>query len=322
MKQIWKIVAKILKFFFAAFVVVFVATLTYQFAQRVYPDSPLLQAMLLILFDIAAFSWFTALKDGAEGSIQRAVAGIMFVISLFAVGLVVAAETITGESAAMAGITVETIRSYATWAIVALAFLNTAASYIYYFVNPKNLKAMQEQAHLERQREHELKMAEFEMDMQEQILKETEKSMAHEAKLAGGEIAATIGAREMQAFYARLGVKKKEDGTFVLDTQWRDAPPPRLTAQPTTTDNSPGFRLGPNNRKGNKAWNLPGWLKKQLVTAAVCPACGVEAVMRDIGRGQMECQNCSAVLSLGAATPAPAPTANGNGHPNDPTQAP
>lgn len=216
MKTVWKTIGSFLKFAFAVGVIIFVATLTYSFAQKVYPTQPLLQVMLLILFDAAALVWFVTFKDVADGTIQRAISGIMFFVSLLSIMLIVAAETITGTAAAMIGITVETLRAYATWAIVILAFLNASASYFFYLAHPKTLQRMREQYEQERAREHEEKMRDIDMDMREAVIKETEIAMLEEASSAGKAIAAALRDREMKNFYARLGVEKQANGRFIL----------------------------------------------------------------------------------------------------------
>ncbi len=216
MKNLLKTIGSGAKFVFSAIVFAFVLSLSYSFAQTIYPDNPANQLMVMALYDVAALIWFAVFMYAAKGTAQRALSISMFIISLAGVLLLVAAETISAETASIGGLDIQTLQGYATWSIVLLAGLNLFCGYLYYIISPANLAAMTETAELERQYKHDQDMREKEFEFKAQVQEETMSQMSGEVTMIASQAAKALAARQLEVFYAKIGVTRDANGNFLL----------------------------------------------------------------------------------------------------------
>jgi hypothetical protein len=182
---------------------------------------------------------------------------------------------------------------------------------------------MQEAYEKERQREHESKMLNLQMDIKEEILKETESAMREEAKRVAKQAARSLMENEMQTFYSGIGVKKLSNGTFVMNAKWSDpdqATTPALPGEPipppASGNNHTGYHRHTRTNSAS-GWKIPDFISKKILTAFICPHCKQEAVMSNLNDGTMKCNSCGQIVALAPASP-PTPTLPANGNGNDP----
>jgi len=98
MKDILATVGKIGGLVFAAAVIGFTSWMTLNLAGRLIPGNTILQAMVLVLFDVGAFVWFTQFITQARGTVQWAIAGIGFVVGIVGTVIMTAGELVLGQS--------------------------------------------------------------------------------------------------------------------------------------------------------------------------------------------------------------------------------
>jgi hypothetical protein len=98
MNEIMKETAKVAGYVFAVLVVGFTSVLTFQMAARLVPGNILMQAMVLILFDVGAIVWFTQFLFVARGVMQWVLSGIGFLVGLVGAVVMAAGELVLGQS--------------------------------------------------------------------------------------------------------------------------------------------------------------------------------------------------------------------------------
>lgn len=70
-------------------------------------------------------------------------------------------------------------------------------------------------------------------------------------------------------------------------------PPTRPSAPPRQ------FRMSmPVQGRGGKLRSLPKFISNRLATTVLCPTCGTEEPVKDLGNGSLECLTCHSVLGL------------------------
>ena len=98
MKDIFATIGKIGGLIFAAAVIGFTSWMTLNLAGRLIPGNTILQAMVLVLFDVGAFVWFVQFLTQARGTVQWAIAGIGFVVGIVGTVIMTAGELVLGQS--------------------------------------------------------------------------------------------------------------------------------------------------------------------------------------------------------------------------------
>ena len=135
MKDILGTIVKIGGFIFAALVITFTSWMTWLLAQRLIPDSTILQAMTLVLFDGAALVWFGTFIGNAKGTLQWAISGIGFLVGLAGAIIMAAGELILGQS-----LVVLEDPTTLGWILVATvivaALAHASLVYTYHFADP------------------------------------------------------------------------------------------------------------------------------------------------------------------------------------------
>ena len=97
MKDIMSAIGKIGGLIFAAAVIGFTSWMTLNLAGRLIPGNTILQAMVLVLFDVGAFVWFIQFVTQARGTVQWAIAGIGFVVGIVGTVIMTAGELVLGQ---------------------------------------------------------------------------------------------------------------------------------------------------------------------------------------------------------------------------------
>ena len=316
MKGLLSPIGKGMKFIFALVVFIFILSLSYGFARRVYPDNAMNQIMMLALYDFGAFVWYFTFKNSAEGTYQRAVCIGMFLISILGVVLLVGAETLTTDAANMAGITIETLRGYATWSVIGLGMLHLLATYLYSLVHPDSLNEIREKWRLERIQEHENAIEEAAIKQEAEIDKRSLKNLDKLMDEIASELANAKAAGLRTRILNRMGMVQTENGFRLSDgiipTNWRDAPTKLSGASDIPVRNPPPLITGKaNNTRARRFWNLPNFVNKRMATTVHCPTCQSEQPVQSVEDGNLQCTNCQTILTLQPST---------NGHTENPTE--
>jgi len=314
MKGLLSPIGKGLKFIFGLIVFIFILSLSYGFARRVYPDNAMNQIMMLALYDFGAFVWYFTFKNSAEGTSQRAICIGMFLISILGVVLLIGAETLTNSAASMAGISIETLRGYATWSVIGLGMLHLLATYFYSLVHPDSLNEIREKWRLERIQEHENAIEEAAIKQEAEIDKRSLKNLDKIMDEIAADVANAKAAGLRSRILNRMGVTQTENGFTLSDgiipTTWKDAPKLSGASHP------PLFTSKASNTKARKSWNFPNFIAKRMATTVHCPTCQSEQPVQSIQDGNLQCITCQTILTLQPSNGhTENPTKGGNGNP-------
>ena len=97
MEDVGKNIGKIATFVFAFLLICYTSYLTFMLAQRMIPNSLLMQIMTLVLFDVSAVVWFVSFISQARGSAQWSISAIGFFIGLVGSVTMAGGELILGQ---------------------------------------------------------------------------------------------------------------------------------------------------------------------------------------------------------------------------------
>lgn len=144
MKVLGPAVSKILLGLFMVAIFALTVTLTFGSLTRLFPDNNLKAASGLLLFDIAGLVWFLVLIFLSRGGTQRAIAFLMFLLSVLGTGL------FSGLDSMMSGQQLVEIPVWAGESIVytffGVTFANLFMLYIHHMASPERSIEMRTQA--------------------------------------------------------------------------------------------------------------------------------------------------------------------------------
>lgn len=134
MSKIGKFVGQILVIVFAAVIIGYTSFLTFILAGRIVPDNLILQAVTVVLFDGAAFVWFTLFLTRANSVYQWGIAAVSWVVSIVLVCIMAGGELAMSQSL----FTVENperLGFLLVIAVIGAAVYNAAMVYIFHLVD-------------------------------------------------------------------------------------------------------------------------------------------------------------------------------------------
>ncbi len=135
MKDILATIGKIMGLIFAAGVISFTGWMTMKLGQRLIPNDPLMQWMILVLFDGAAVVWFFQFITQARGTAQWAMSALGWLIGLAGAVVMTGGELVLGQKLVV--IDDPTRFGWLVIATVVLAALSHAILiYLFHFSDP------------------------------------------------------------------------------------------------------------------------------------------------------------------------------------------
>lgn len=229
MKDILGWIAKIIGLIFAVLVIGFTSWLTYLLAARLIPDSPILQAMTVILFDGGALTWFFLFLTQARGTAQWGIAGIGFAVGLIGAVIMAGGELILGQQLIVLDDSTRIGWLLITTVIVA-ALAHASLTYAFHFSSPEVKNRIENEQRVSKVIEAAYKDARAEIDRQSQSMgAEVAESLLYEARAQISAAAlphlrrgATLESRTAEQLRGGLVIESKPHTLAGVRLPWKD----------------------------------------------------------------------------------------------------
>ena len=140
-KTISGVLTNILFYVLVAGLMGYTIPLDYKFLARMLSETPSVAAFGLIMFDLGMVGWLMVFLNIARGTVQRAIAFSLTILSLIGVGLLAVGEQLT-ESADLITTDVESLPTYVSYLIAVMLFSNLAGALMFHLNDPEAKKAM------------------------------------------------------------------------------------------------------------------------------------------------------------------------------------
>jgi hypothetical protein len=141
MKQLFKVIGKILFFIFILAVGGWTASLTLQEVRVILPNEPITPYFALALFDGGALTWLLVFLGHAKGLMQRAIAILMLVLDLAGVVVLSAGRLLMGGQD-LANIP-EQLGETMVYTLIVATLINLVAIYIFHISDPDAMQQIE-----------------------------------------------------------------------------------------------------------------------------------------------------------------------------------
>lgn len=134
MKKVFGFIGQVLVLAFAAAIIIYTTSLTFLLASKIVPENILLQAMVCILFDGAAFVWFVLFITRSNSVLQWGISALSWIVSMVGVAIMSAGELVMSQKLFNAG-DPEKLGLILVVTVIVAAVYNAVMVYLFHFTD-------------------------------------------------------------------------------------------------------------------------------------------------------------------------------------------
>ena len=224
MKKIGQFIGQVLVLAFAAAIIIYTTSLTFLLAAKIVPDNIMLQAMVCILFDGAAFVWFVLFITKSNSVLQWGISALSWILSMAGVAIMSAGELVMSQKLFNID-NPEKLGLILVVTVIAAAIYNAVMVYLFHFTDQVVINGI----------ENSITTASAAQKVFEAARKQIEGGDNSQVQAAGRRLADGL-INHSAATIMREAVKYERETTGmmeIIEGQARDIPPqPRQSAQP------------------------------------------------------------------------------------------
>jgi hypothetical protein len=219
MRKIGQFIGQVLVLAFAAAIIIYTTSLTFLLAAKIVPDNIMLQAMVCILFDGAAFVWFVLFITKSNSVLQWGISALSWILSMAGVAVMAGGELLMSQKLFNID-NPEKLGLILVVTVIAAAIYNAISVYVFHFVDQNVMNHI----------ENSISVSTAKQKIYDTARSTIEGGQSQEVQNAGYRLAAGL-VNQAAAEIHQQAAKHEHDAIRIIDSVARDAAP-RQSAQP------------------------------------------------------------------------------------------